>query len=673
MPQGGNSQQSARSNNNGQDIPDESERQDDNPIEFVDDSCERNQNAWLRFPIEFIRPAKMCSVNKFVQCVDESFLHHSMHHVPTGPEYVLIGHDSPSLPQHFFKWIWAMSQINCMQQYTGCVVPVVALTEVNPWHRAAHSRAILTGARPPPQVAYTKKGKDLVATNIQRRLVISQAWQIDDLLRYEQGFPDMDRRESIMMQSIQELRQGESHYANILPIQLLWGVIPVEYTLNGVQVRRIFHVLKTIPAPGFDLMRCLVDIGRKRDQRMRSGTSYGAVSQAVHEVINYECNRNMNIVGFFGRSHPLPHPCDVMDSVGCPMNPQRILSPFLVMRKILIHLPVAELSNLVIDGFPKTDTLQQRQGAFQFFDSMQRAYCIRLKFYHQVFDTALQSSSGQKTSTIEPVALPLVLCTGQDECIDNVHCYMNMTFNLGNTWLDNGATSLDRAELLRLPQLAVATLTPFQYVTVCDASPSEFIRAHIGHAGDDVDETKLQQKYSMDNGSWGDMPHAAMYRSARDSFRSSMKTMQDGGVDVGQRITAYHSFVRAQSTIHSQAVLVDLMMSDRVLHCAQCLDRLSGRINVGVREALNREVPGQEASSQRKYMRAYPDTAYFLRLMHVLSLHNKHIRANAVNLTTLWAIMVSDVLTHLGSHHETWNWMMYTVQVWILMPAMIGV
>ena len=121
----GGSQQSG----NNQDEDDN--RQDDNPIEFVDDSCERNQNTWLRFPTEFIRPAKMCSVNKYVQCVDESFLQHSMHHVPSGPEYVLVGHDSPSLPQHFFKWIWAMSQINCMQQYTNCVVPVVALTEVS--------------------------------------------------------------------------------------------------------------------------------------------------------------------------------------------------------------------------------------------------------------------------------------------------------------------------------------------------------------------------------------------------------------------------------------------------------------------------------------------------------------------------------------------------------------
>ena len=105
-------------------------RQDENPIEFVDDSCERNQNAWLRFPPEFINPAKMCSVNKFVQCVDESFLHYNLHHVPYGPEYVLVGHDSPSLPTHFLKWIWAMSQINCMQHYPNCVVPVVALTEV---------------------------------------------------------------------------------------------------------------------------------------------------------------------------------------------------------------------------------------------------------------------------------------------------------------------------------------------------------------------------------------------------------------------------------------------------------------------------------------------------------------------------------------------------------------
>ena len=42
----------------------DAQAQQQNPIEFVEDTCERNQNAWLRFPAEFIRPAKMCSINK---------------------------------------------------------------------------------------------------------------------------------------------------------------------------------------------------------------------------------------------------------------------------------------------------------------------------------------------------------------------------------------------------------------------------------------------------------------------------------------------------------------------------------------------------------------------------------------------------------------------------------
>jgi hypothetical protein len=214
-----------------------------------------------------------------------------------------------------------------------------------------------------------------------------------------------------------------------------------------------------------------------------------------------------------------------------------------------------------------------------------------------------------------------------------------------------------------MPQLAIATLTPFQYVAICSVSPSEFIRAHIGDAGDDVDETKLTQKYSQDNGSWGDMPHGGMYRSARDSFRSSLKTLLDTDPGTSRRMATYHNYLRAQSTIHAQAVLVDLMMSDRVLNCAQCLDRLSHRINEGVSTAFQLEVQGAEAHQQRAGFVAYPDMAYLIRLLHVLSFNNKSIRANAVNLTTLWNLLVSDILTHLGSHHETWSWMMYTVQV----------
>ena len=624
------------------------EDQSNNPLEFVPDDCERNQNTWLRFPTEFIRPAKMCSVNKYVQCVDESFLHHSLHHIPTGPEFVLVGHDSPSLPTHMFAWIWAMTQINHMQSYAQCVVPVSGTTEVT----------------------YAKKGRsEVVATGIKRRLVISQGWQVDEQLRWEQTFPDMNRQESMLMEAVQEARVGQNHYADVAPIQMMWGIIPVEYTLNGAKVRRIFHVLKTIPAPGFDLMRCLVDILHKSDsfKSRQSDVPYAAVMQAVQEVINYECNRNLKIVGCFGRPHPLPNPCDVMQDPLSPMNPMAILSPFLVMRKILLQLPVGALSELVVDGFPKTVTLEERTACFDYFRSMQTAYRNRLSVFHQAFERALSGSPdaprGKSSAVIEPVTLPLVLCNPSDECLDNVHCYMNMTFHLAR-WLDGGsACSRDRAEPLRMPQLAIATLTPFQYVAICSVSPSEFIRAHIGDAGDDVDETKLTQKYSQDNGSWGDMPHGGMYRSARDSFRSSLKTLLDTDPGTTRRMATYQNYLRAQSTIHAQAVLVDLMMSDRVLNCAQCVDRLSHRINDNVSAAFQQEVQGTEAHQQRVCFVAYPDMAYFIRLLHVLSFNNKTIRANAVNLTTLWNLLVSDVLTHLGSHHETWSWMMYTVQV----------
>ena len=340
-----------------------------NPLEYVVDDCERNQNTWLRFPTEFIRPAKMCSVNKYVQCVDESFLHHSLHHIPTGPEFVLVGHDSPSLPAHMFAWIWAMTQINHMQSYSQCVVPVNGTTEV----------------------LFSKRGKELVATSIKRRLVISQGWQVDEQLRWEQGFPGARRNESMLMEAVQEARMGQNHYADVSPIQLMWGIIPVEYKLNGTIVRRIFHVLKTIPAPGFDLMRCLVDLRHKSDsyRNRPSDVPYAAVMQAVQEVINYECNRNLKIVGCFGRSHPLPNPCDVMQDPLSPMNPMAILSPFLVMRKILLQLPVDTLSDLTIDGFPKTTTSDEQNQCAEYFKSMQSAYRNRLSVYHQAFERAL--------------------------------------------------------------------------------------------------------------------------------------------------------------------------------------------------------------------------------------------------------------------------------------------
>lgn len=42
-------------------------------------------------------------------------------------------------------------------------------------------------------------------------------------------------------------------YSRINAVEMLWGLIPVEYELEQVRVRKVFHVLITVPAPGFNL------------------------------------------------------------------------------------------------------------------------------------------------------------------------------------------------------------------------------------------------------------------------------------------------------------------------------------------------------------------------------------------------------------------------------------
>ena len=78
------------------------------------------------------------------------------------------------------------------------------------------------------------------------------------------------------------------------------------------------------------------------------------------------------------------------------MNPMAILSPFLVMRKIILQLPVATLSELVVDGFPKTVTTDERTACFDFFKTMHSTYRNRLSVYHQAFERALRGGSSMR-------------------------------------------------------------------------------------------------------------------------------------------------------------------------------------------------------------------------------------------------------------------------------------
>jgi len=173
----------------------------------------------------------------------------------------------------------------------------------------------------------------------------------------------------------------------------------------------------------------------KRDQKLKNGTPISSILTAIQDVLNYECNCNLKIVGCFGSSHPLPHPCNVLNDVSNSMNPQTVLSPFTVIRKMMAHIQLSKVTNLVFDGFPKTDTVQEREECFAFFNELQKLYRRRLVAYDKAFAEALKARGGPKAVAIPPCTLPAMLCGGSNESLDQVYLILISFICMYDLWL----------------------------------------------------------------------------------------------------------------------------------------------------------------------------------------------------------------------------------------------
>jgi hypothetical protein len=51
------------------------------------------------------------------------------------------------------------------------------------------------------------------------------------------------------------------------------------------------------------------------------------------------------------------------------------------------------------------------------------------------------------------------------------------------------------------------------------------------------------------------------------------------------------------------------------------------------------------------------------RLNAAMCFLNKTGKANALNLSSIWAMLCSDVLTFLGMHNESWRWVMFPILI----------
>ena len=137
--------------------------------------------------------------------------------------------------------------------------------------------------------------------------------------------------------SMEDSIQGRERYARVNAVEMLWGLIPVAYELDGVQIRKVFHVLITVPAPGFNLAHFVRErFFNERNNDKKDSSVKNEVCDLLEQVINHEVDINLLRRGLWGGM--APNPWTVKDPRER-TSVQQILSPFLVMEKMLMLMP----------------------------------------------------------------------------------------------------------------------------------------------------------------------------------------------------------------------------------------------------------------------------------------------------------------------------------------------
>jgi len=106
-------------------------------------------------------------------------------------------------------------------------------------------------------------------------------------------------------------------------------------------------------------------------------------------------------------------------------------------------------------------------------------------------------------------------------------------------------------------------------------------------------------------------------------------------------------------------------MSDRVQWSAYCLEQLESKLCGNVSSALEWTMSDiSEQSRQNVQMLIHDEIAFTWGSLNAgMCRFNRTAKANPLNLSLVWAVLCSDILTHLGLHNETWRWIMYPIMV----------
>jgi hypothetical protein len=598
------------------------------PIDFV-----LEPNNMIYFPGEFMNPLRMCCVTKNVICLKDGLI------PQTGLELALFG-IGESIPKHFQQMIWLMEMINRAEHITECAVGIMGKTRVD----------MLT------------RGKKEIVCGIEERFVPDPT--MIHTQHYEQFPPSSDPIQTFSKMCMDE-GVAQDTYVSKRNVELYLGIIPIEYTLEGETVRVVGQVLRVVPAVGFDLLRFLtVYCNPKNKTKVMPCADKKDWNDLWKKVLNHEMDHNLACKSL----NALPNPSAVRSYSGT-NSPAHILSPFLILEKILNNLPGTHCGQratcagydpmtLKIAGFPRlTDPVVVKE----FIEEARKrdqAYRTLLTQWSVEFSQLQPKEDNNTLSEIIPPGI------GNDF----IWTSLNFCINMGNS--NESMEKFDGMQKVRLPAIAMAILgyllSADSDESLHDCSLETFVRPFVKHQMDIATVTLMTETYDGIKNITADLPRAGMYGSNRRNFELTLDTLDSSSGNVGRLTEAYNRYLLTNLTFLARGERGNLFCSHRVLNTAEIIDMLKKRdIPSKIGDSLQlagARMPEAMRTLEQKILFDEEMTVLY-EILASMCLLNESAKLNPLNLSALFALVVSDVLSFLGAHQKTWIYKQFTVIV----------
>ena len=354
-----------RSRNRSGVIREESMSLEDMGVLRQDDSFEIIDRQWLEFPESKMRPLLSCAVTANAECLERSALK------PTGMELLWTG-IGYTMPENLQKVVWCMEQINEFPNFTGSVVSTADT-------RLVYNTLTKGKARPITGILQRVNNEDFSEVR-----AICHDWPVPG-----------EENPSFMKRCLNKMSGRDNvYYAVPKLVTMEWGVIPVEYMdSKGGYQRQIIHVLRVVPAQGFDLLRFIETriFGQLNQRKGNTSIDVAKIAELLTVAMDYEM-KNMEPDENIWRGHEHPWSMNDFQHALCPLN---ILSPFTIFYKIRTMIGHYESGSLIIDGFPNVTTADRFMAIDAHYERLNCAYIASM----QVHRTRRQGLTSGLTTT----------------------------------------------------------------------------------------------------------------------------------------------------------------------------------------------------------------------------------------------------------------------------------